>query len=44
MGFIEAGEMDNKNINGVHKVTDSFYEKYNSRIRAIVRRILINAG
>ena len=43
MDFINAGGTDMKNI-GVYEVNDSFYERYNTQIRAIVTRILKNAG
>ena len=32
------------NINNISEMNNSFYEKYNSQIRAIVTRILNNAG
>ena len=36
--------MDMKNINNIYEINESFYEKYNPQIRAIVARILNYAG
>ena len=43
MDFINVDVMDTKNIKNIHEINDSFYEKYNPQIRAIVKRILTNA-
>jgi len=41
---IDGTHTKNMDVHDVHKVNDSFYERYNPQIRAIVARILSNAN
>ena len=40
MDFINIDETDTENKNNIYEINESFYEKYNPQIRAVVTRIL----